>query len=123
MGRSADSVGREPAIRHGLFGHFRAFDHRKHDSLWAEIQGFFGPCSGGLREAEDGRSTGGGEGVEARKGGGDSTVAVFHVDDDEVVSSEAGDLGEGWGEGEEEEAVQGIAVLEAGFEGLRGGGG
>lgn len=39
-----------------------------------------------------------------------------------VVAGEAGDLREGGREGEEEEAVEGVAVPEAGFEGLRGGG-
>lgn len=42
-------------------------------------------------------------------------MAVFHVDDDEVIAGEAGDLGERGGEGEEEEAVEGLAVSEAGL--------
>lgn len=60
--------------------------------------------------------------METREGVGDAAVAVLHVDDDEVVAGEAGDLGESWGEGEEEEAVEGFAIVEAGFEGLFGGG-
>lgn len=49
-------------------------------------------------------------------------MAVFHVDDDEVIAGETGDLGESWGEGEEEEAVECFAVLKAGFEWWRNGG-
>jgi len=56
--------------------------------------------------------------VKAGEGGGNGAVAVFHVDDDEVVAGEGGDLGEGGGEGEEEEAVEGFAIFEAGFEGF-----
>lgn len=56
--------------------------------------------------------------MEAGESGGDGTVAVFHVDDDKVVAGEGGDLGEGRGEGEEEEAVEGFATFEAGFEGF-----
>uniref|UniRef100_A0A2N9IKD9 CCHC-type domain-containing protein n=1 Tax=Fagus sylvatica TaxID=28930 RepID=A0A2N9IKD9_FAGSY len=51
--------------------------------------------------------------------------AVFHVDDDEVVAGETGDLGEGRGEAEEEKTVQGLTITEARFEafGVGGGGG
>lgn len=56
--------------------------------------------------------------METGESGGDGTVAVFHVDDDKVVAGEGGDLGEGRGEGEEEEAVEGFATFEAGFEGF-----
>lgn len=64
--------------------------------------------------------------MEAGEGVGDATVAVFHVDDDEVVAGETGDLGEGGGEGEKEEAVEGVAIAETGLEipiGGRGRGG
>lgn len=122
MGRSTDSIGRKPAIRHCFSGQFGVVDHGKHDALWAQIEGFLGPHGGRLREAEDGGSTGSGEGVEAREGVGDAAVAVFHVDHHEVVAGEAGDLGDGGGEAEEEEAVEGFAIFETGFEGLWGGG-
>jgi hypothetical protein len=49
--------------------------------------------------------------------------AVFHVDDDEVVAGETGDLGEGRGEAEEEKTVQGLTITEARFEAFRVGGG
>jgi hypothetical protein len=63
--------------------------------------------------------------METRESVGDATVAVFHVNDDEVVAGETGDLGEGRGEAEEEETVQGLAIAEARFEafGIGGGGG
>lgn len=48
---------------------------------------------------------------------------MLHVDDGEVVASDAGDLGEGWGEAEEEDAVEGFAAAEAVFKGLRRRGG
>ena len=48
---------------------------------------------------------------------------MFHVDDDEVIAGETGDLGEGRGEAEEEETVQGLAIAEARFEALEVGGG
>lgn len=60
--------------------------------------------------------------MEAGEGLGDAAMAVLHVDDDKVIAGEAGDLGESWGEGEEEEAVESLAVLEAGLEVLGGGG-
>lgn len=60
--------------------------------------------------------------MEAGEGLGDAAMAVLHVHDHEVIAGEAGDLGEGWGEGEEEEAVESLAVLEPGLEGLGGGG-
>lgn len=47
---------------------------------------------------------------------------MLHVNDDEVVAGEAGDLGEGGGEAEEEEAIKGFAIVEAGLEGLGRGG-
>lgn len=53
--------------------------------------------------------------MEAGKGVGDSTVAVFHVDDREVIASEAGNLGEGGREAEEKETVKGFPVFEARF--------
>ena len=46
----------------------------------------------------------------------DSSRAVFHVDDYEVVARECGDLGQSGGEGEEEDAIEGFAVAETGFE-------
>lgn len=61
--------------------------------------------------------------MEAREGVGDATVAVLHVNDDKVVAGEARDLGKGGGEAEEEEAVEGLAIFETGFEGLWCGGG
>lgn len=48
---------------------------------------------------------------------------MFHVDHNEVIASEAGDLGEGWGKAEEEEAVEGFTAMETGFEALGSGGG
>ncbi len=54
--------------------------------------------------------------METRESVGDATVAVLHVNDDEVVAGETGDLGEGRGEAEEEETVQGLAIAEARFE-------
>lgn len=53
--------------------------------------------------------------MKAGKGVGDPSVAVFHVNDDEVIASEASDLGEGGREAEEKETVKGFAVFEAGF--------
>jgi hypothetical protein len=47
----------------------------------------------------------GGEHVEPGESVGNASRAVFHVDDDEVVAGETGDLGEGRGEAEEEETV------------------
>lgn len=66
--------------------------------------------------------------METGESVGDAAVTVFHVDDDEVVAGEGGDFGEGGGEGEEEEAVEGFVGTETGFEvavrwgGVRGGG-
>ena len=95
--------------------------------MWAEIEGLLGPTRASLRESEDRRSLGGGEGSEAVQSFGDTTGTVLHVEDDEVVASEANDLGESGGEAEEEEAVEGFATVEAGFEGFgrdgNGGGG
>ena len=67
----------------------------------------------------------GGEHVEPGESVGNASRAVFHVDDDEVVAVETGDLSEGRGEAEEEETVQGLAIAEARFEafGVGGGGG
>lgn len=53
----------------------------------------------------------------------DASVAVFHVDDDEVVAGEGGDFGEGGGEGEEEDAVECFVGTETGFEVAVGWGG
>lgn len=122
MGGAADAVRREMAVGNGLPGGFGALNHRKHDALGAEIEGFLGPGGGGFREAEDGGGTGGGEGVEAGEGGGDAAVAVLHVDDGEVVAGESGDLGDGGGEAEEEDAVEGFTSGEAGFESVGAGG-
>lgn len=61
--------------------------------------------------------------METREGIRDGSVAVFHVDDDEVVAGEAGDFGESWGEGEEEDAVESFAGAETGFEVAVGRGG
>jgi len=54
--------------------------------------------------------------VETGESVGDAAVAVFHVDDNEVVAGEGGDFGEGGGEGEEEETVEGFVGTETGFE-------
>lgn len=54
--------------------------------------------------------------MKAGKGVADATGAVLHVDDDEVIAGVARDLGEGGGEGEEEETIEGLAVAEAGLE-------
>lgn len=48
-------------------------------------------------------------------------MSVLHVDDGKVVAREAGDLGKGWGEAEEEDAIEDFAFGEAGFEGLGSG--
>lgn len=121
MSRPPNAVGRVPAVRDGLFSVLRVFNHGEHDPLWARIEGLLGPHGGGLRQAENGRSQGSGEGAEAVQSLGDAAVAVLHVDDDEIVAGEAGDLGESGGEGAEEEAVEGIAIVEARFEGRRTG--
>lgn len=44
---------------------------------------------------------------------GDATRTVFHVHDGEVITGEASDLGNGWGEAEEEYSIESFAVLEA----------
>lgn len=51
---------------------------------------------------------------------GDSAGTVFHVDNNEIVAGETGDLRECWREAEEEEAVKGLAISEAGLQGFRG---
>lgn len=56
--------------------------------------------------------------METGEGVGDATVAVFHIDDNEIVTGETSDLGEGRGEAEEEETVKGFAIVETGFESL-----
>ena len=50
-------------------------------------------------------------------------MAVFHVDDDEVIACMACDLSQGGREAKEEETVEGffISFVQASFEGLRGG--
>lgn len=53
--------------------------------------------------------------METGESVGDPAVTMLHVDDDEVVAGEAGDLRERWGEGEEEEAVEGVATAETGL--------
>ena len=67
----------------------------------------------------------GGEHVESGESVRNASWAVFHVDDDEVVAGETGDLGEGRRETKEEETVQGLAIAEARFEafGVGSGGG
>ena len=92
---------------------FGGLDHGEHDPLWAQVEGLLGPSGGALWDTEDRGGAGGGECVEAGEGVGDPAVAVLHVDHDEVVAGEAGDLGERGGEGQEEEPVEGLAVLEA----------
>lgn len=110
MGGAAESVGGVAAKGDGLVGQVGGVDHGEHYALWAEVQGFLRPRGGGFREAEDGGGVGGGERVEARERVADAAGAVLHVDDDEVVAGEGGDLGQGGGEGEEEETVKGVAV-------------
>lgn len=61
--------------------------------------------------------------MENGKSVGDSAVAVLHVDDDEVVAGETGDLGERRGEGEKEEAVESFAIAETRLQCAIGGGG
>lgn len=50
-------------------------------------------------------------------------MAVFHIDDGEVITGESSDLREGRGEAEEEHTIKGLSISKAGFEGLWGGGG
>ena len=97
-------------------------DHGEDDALGAEVDGFAGPVRGGaVGDADYGGRFGGGEGVEAGEGVRDAAVPVLHVDEDEVVAGEAGDLGDGWGESKEGHAVDDLAVLDSGLEGRRGG--
>jgi hypothetical protein len=72
---------------------------------------------GALWQAMDRRGGSGGKHVEPGESVGNASWAVFHVDDDEVVAGETGDLGEGKGEAEEEETVRFEAF------GVGGGGG
>ena len=110
VGGAADTGGGEAAKGDGLVGRLGGVDHGEHYALWAEVEGFLGPRGGGLRDAEDGGGVSGSERVEARERVADAAGAVLHVDDNEVVAGEGGDLGEGGGEGEEEETVEGVAV-------------
>ena len=98
MGRAAESGGRKTAVGDRVLGRLQGVNHGEHEALWAEVEGFLGPSSGGLRDAEDGGGVGGGEGVEAGEGVVDAARTVLHVDDDEVVAGVARDLGEGGGE-------------------------
>lgn len=50
----------------------------------------------------------------------DSSRAVFHVNDYEIVARECDDLGQSGGEGEQEDTIEGFAVPEAGFDRGRG---
>jgi len=80
----------------------------------AEVQRLLGPYCTSLREAEHG---GGVRDLERAKAGErlrDPTGPVFHVEDDVVIARE---LGEGRGEGEEEQAVEGVPGGQAGLEG------
>lgn len=115
MGGTPYATWREAAVGDDVLGGGGGLDHGEHDAGGAEVEGFLGPGGGWFREAEDGWGGGGGEGSEDGECGGDVSGAVLHVDDDIIVAREAGDLGEGWGVGEEEEAVEGIAGGEAGF--------
>jgi len=110
VGGAAEAVGGVAAKGDDLAGRLDGVDHGEHYALWAEVQGFLRPRGGGLRDAEDGGGVGGGERVDAWERVADAAGAVLHVDDDEVVASEGGDLGEGGGEGEEEETVEGVAI-------------
>lgn len=47
----------------------------------------------------------------------DAVVVVLHVDEDEVVAGEVGDLDDGRGEGEEGHAVDDLIILDLGLEG------
>lgn len=124
MRRPADAGGREAAIRHRFARVFGAVNHGEHDSLRADIEGFLRPGGGIFRQTEDCGGVGGCECADAVESLGDAAGAVFHINYDEIVAGETGDLGEGRGEAEEEEAVEGFAIFEAGFEGLvRCGGG
>jgi hypothetical protein len=121
VGRTTDAIGRKATVRDCLLGGLWAVDHGEHDPLWAEIQGLLGPGGAALRQSEDRGGARGGQRAEAGERVGDAARAVLHVDNDEVVAGEAGDLSECGGEAEEEEAVEGLAVVETGFEGFAGG--
>jgi hypothetical protein len=121
VGRAADPIGREATVRDGPLGVLWAVDHGEHDPLWAEIQGLLGPGGAALRQSEDRGGASGGQRAEAGERVGDAAGAVLHVYDDEVVAGEAGDLGKCGGEAEKEEAIEGLAVVETGFEGFAGG--
>ena len=57
--------------------------------------------------------------METRESVGDATVAVFHVNDDEVVACMACDLCEGGREAKEEETVEGFfTFVETSFKGF-----
>lgn len=116
MSGSTDSVWRETAIRYCLFIVFGGVNHGEHDPLWTDVKGFLRPSCGGLREADDGWGVGRGESAEDLEGLMDSSRAVFHVDDCKVVTRECDDLGQSGGEGEEEDAIEGFAIAEAGLE-------
>lgn len=116
MSRSTDSVGRETAIRHRFSSVFRGVNHGEHDPLRTQVEGFFGPSCGGFREAYDGWGVGRGKSSEHLEGLVDSSRAVLHVDDYEVVARKCSDLGQSGREGEEEDAIEGFAIAEAGFE-------
>lgn len=60
--------------------------------------------------------------METRESVRDSAVAVLHVNDDKVVAGKSRDLGERRGEGEEEKAVEGVAITETGLQCAIGGG-
>uniref|UniRef100_A0A2N9HXH3 Uncharacterized protein n=1 Tax=Fagus sylvatica TaxID=28930 RepID=A0A2N9HXH3_FAGSY len=70
----------------------------------------------------DRRGGSGDEYVEPGESVENASRAVFHVDDDEVVAGETGDLSKGRGEAKEEEIVQGLAITEARFEAFGVGG-
>lgn len=61
--------------------------------------------------------------METRESLRDATGAVFHVDYNEVVAGETGDLSECRREREQEKTIQSLAIFQARFEGLWGGGG
>lgn len=93
-------------------------DHGEHDPLWAKIQGLLRPSGAVLGQPEDRGGARGSERVNAGERVGDAAGAVLHVDDDVVVAGEAGDLGQCGREAEEKEAVEGLAIVETGFEGF-----
>lgn len=69
-----------------MSGGFRGFGHEEHEALRTDANGLLGPGRQTLREAENGRSVGCGEGVEVGEGGGDFAVTVLHVDYHKVVA-------------------------------------